>query len=117
MNRVFAACVALLACFSLIGCASGNKATGGRVPASEVKVYNNTQLAPTQYTIVQRVWIDEWRSNVTYPSFGTTEDGIQAMREKASAAGASGLVNVMCLDATGYKNGRLICYGDAIRFN
>jgi hypothetical protein len=31
--------------------------------------------------------------------------------------GASGLLNVMCMDATGYSNGRLLCYGDAIRFN
>ena len=117
MTRVVAACAALLTCCVLSGCASGNKAAGARVPPAEVKVYNGTQLAPNQYTVVQRVWIDEWRSSVTYPTFGTVEDGLQAMREKASTAGASGLVNVMCLDSTGYKAGRLLCYGDAIKFN
>jgi hypothetical protein len=117
MTRVLAAGAALLACTTLIGCASGNKAATARVPAAEVKVYNSTQLAPAQYTLVQHVWIDEWRSNVTYPTFGSVEDGIQAMREKASAAGASGLVNVMCLDGAGYKDGHMLCYGDAIKFN
>lgn len=117
MTRVLASIAALLACVVLAGCATGNKAATASVPAAEVKVYNGTQLAPGQYTIVQHLWIDQWRSNLTYPTFRSVEDGIQAMREKAAAAGASGLVNVMCLDGAGYKTGRLLCYGDAIKFN
>ena len=117
MTRVLAACAVLLAAAALSGCASNKKAGGAHVPPADVKVYNGTQLAPTQYRIVQHIWTDELRSNFTFPTFRAVDDGLQAMREKASAAGASGLVNVMCLDGTGYKTGRLLCYGDAIRFN
>jgi uncharacterized protein YbjQ (UPF0145 family) len=85
--------------------------------ASQVQVYNTTQLVPSQYTVVERLWIDGWRSNLTYPTYRSVEDGIEAMREKAANAGANGLLNVMCMDATGYSNRRLLCYGDAIKFN
>jgi hypothetical protein len=117
MIRVLAACTALLAAAALTGCASNKKTAGAHVPPAEVKVYNGTQLAPNQYSVVQRIWIDEWRSSLSYPTFATVDAGLEAMREKASAAGASGLLNVMCMDSTGYKTGRLLCYGDAIKFN
>lgn len=117
MTRVLAACAVLLAAIALSGCASNKKTSAAGVSPDKVKVYNGTQLAPNQYRIVQRIWIDALRSNLTYPTFGSVDDGLNAMRAKASAVGASGLVNVMCMDSTGYSSGRLLCYGDAIRFN
>lgn len=119
MTRSFAAGAAFLACAALGGCAMLGKqpASSPSGTGSQVQVYNTTQLVPSQYTVVQRLWIDEWRSNVTYPTFRSVEDGIEAMREKAAAAGGDGLLNVMCMDATGYSRGRLLCYGDAIKFN
>jgi hypothetical protein len=104
-------------CLLLGACATGKKQPAAAVPASEVQVYSTTQLGPTQYTIVQHIWTDEWRSNISVPTFSTADDGVQALKEKAAGVGASGLLNVMCMDATGYSNGRLLCYGDAIRFN
>jgi uncharacterized protein YbjQ (UPF0145 family) len=119
MTRSFAGCAVLLACVAVAGCAGSGKkqpaASGGK--ASQVQVYNTTQLVPSQYTVVQRLWIDGWRSNLTYPTYRSVENGIEAMREKAADAGANGLLNVMCMDATGYSKGRLLCYGDAIKFN
>jgi hypothetical protein len=116
--RPIAAVAVLTVATLLLGaCATGKKQPAASAPASEVQVYSTTQLVPTQYTIVQHVWTDEWRSNVSLPTFGSADDGVQALKEKAADAGASGLLNVMCLDATGYSNGRLLCYGDAIKFN
>jgi hypothetical protein len=116
--RPIAAAAALAAATVLLGaCATGNKQPAAAGPASEVQVYSTTQLVPTQYTVVQHIWTDEWRSNISLPTFASADDGVQALKQKAADAGASGLLNVMCLDATGYSNGRLLCYGDAIRFS
>jgi hypothetical protein len=120
MTRSIAGCAVLVACVAVAGCASSGKqkqpaASGGK--ASQVQVYNTTQLVPSQYTLVRRLWIDSWGSNLSYPTHRSVEKGIEAMREKAADAGANGLLNVMCMDATGYSNGRLLCYGDAIKFN
>jgi hypothetical protein len=87
------------------------------VAASEVQLYNSTQLVPTQYSVVERIWIDSSKSAFGYPSFDSADDGIQAMKEQAGQAGATGLLNVMCMDGKGWNDGELLCYGDAIRFN
>jgi hypothetical protein len=108
-----AACLMLSAC-SMWPASKQPAATG---PASEVQVYSTTQLVPTQYQIVQHIYTDEWRSNISLPTFANTDEGVNALKQKAADAGASGLLNVMCMDATGYSNGRLLCYGDAIKFN
>ncbi len=111
--RLFAT---LIACAALSACAIG-KPSAPSVAASEVQVYNSTQLVPTQYTVVERIWIDSSKSAFGYPSFASADDGIQAMKEQAGQAGATGLLNVMCMDGKGWNDGELLCYGDAIRFN
>jgi hypothetical protein len=104
------------ACLLLGACATGNKPAPA-TPASEVQVYSTTQLIPTQYAIVQHIYTDEWRSNISLPTFANADDGVKALKQKAADAGASGLLHVICMDATGYSKGRLLCYGDAIKFN
>lgn len=116
MTRPLGACAVLLACALFAGCATSKKATTATVPASQVQVYNTTQLVPDQYTIVDHIWIDSWRSNISIPTYATADAGVEALKQKAADAGANGLLNVICLDATGYANGRLLCYGDAINF-
>lgn len=106
----------LIACAALAACATG-KPSGPSVAASQVEVYNSTQLLPTQYKVVDHIWIDSSRSAFTYPSFGTADAAIQAMKEQAGDIGATGIVNVMCMDGNGWSDGQLLCYGDAIKFN
>jgi hypothetical protein len=105
----------LIACSALAACATG-KSSGPSVAASEVQVYNSTQLMPTQYSVVDHIWIDSARSAFTYPSFANADDAIHAMKEQAGQAGATGILNVMCMDGNGWSNGRQLCYGDAIKF-
>jgi hypothetical protein len=103
-----------IACAVISACASSR--TGPTVPASEVQIYNSTQLIPTQYTVVERIWIDPTSSAFSYPSFANPDDAIQAMRQEAGQAGATGILNIMCMNGDGWKNGRQLCYGDAIKF-
>ena len=104
----------LIACAVLAACASSR--SGPTVPPSEVQVYNSTQLIPTQYSVVDRIWIDTSRSAFTYPSFANSDDAIHAMKEEAGQAGATGILNVMCMNGDGWRNGQQLCYGDAIKF-
>ena len=39
------------------------------------------------------------------------------MREQAGKAGATGVIHVLCLDGKGWVGGKLLCYGDAVKFN
>ena len=119
MNVRPLAVVTVLAATALLGaCATTEQQPAATGPASEVQVYSTTQLVPNQYTIVDHIWTDELKSNVSIPTFSTAEEGVNAMKQKAAAVGATGLLNVMCLDAAGYAaKGQLLCYGDAIKFN
>lgn len=106
----------LIACAALSACAIG-KPSAPSIAASEVQVYNSTQLVPTQYRVVERIWIDSIKSAYRYPSFDSADAGIQAMKEQAGRVGATGLLNVMCMDGKGWSDGQLLCYADAIKFN
>ena len=100
-------------CAALAACATKS---GPSVPSSEVQVYNSTQLIPTQYDVVEHIWIDSSKSAFTYPSFADADAAIQAMKEQAGQAGGTGILNIMCMDGTGWSNGQQLCYGDAIKF-
>lgn len=105
---------------SVAGCASKSVTSSkSKVSPSEVKVYQTTDLLATQYVLVEYVWISSWRSNLTYPSFKSEADGVDAMKRVASDAGANGLINVICLDTRtkASQSLELYCYGDAIRVN
>jgi hypothetical protein len=102
------------------GCASKPKAVAGpKVAPSEIKVYESTELLHSQYTLVQHVWIDSWRSNWTFPRFSTEAEGLDAMKRVASDAGANALLHAICVDGTSKagQGSTLYCYGDAIRVN
>jgi hypothetical protein len=103
------------------GCASNKPAPakGATVPPAEIKVYQTPDLLQSQYTLIQHVWIDSWRSNVTFPTFKSEADGMDAMKRVASDAGANGLINAICLDGRPKPSDKpeLYCYADAIRVN
>jgi hypothetical protein len=73
----------------------------------------------SQYTLIEHVWIDSWRSNITFPTFKSETDGMDAMKRVASDAGANGLINAICLDGRPKPSDKpeLYCYADAIRVN
>ena len=113
-------CVAVaLLLVAAAGCASKNPPPKSKVAASEVKVYQTPDLLMSQYTLVEHVWIDSWRSNLTFPTFDTEADGMDAMKRVASNAGANALINAICIDGRSKPSDKAIlyCYADAIRVN
>ena len=102
------------------GCASKAKTVAGpKVPPAEIAVYESTELLHSQYTLVQHLWIDSWRSNWSFPRFNSEAEGLEAMKRAASDAGANALLHAICVDGA-IKPGQrstLYCYGDAVRVN
>jgi hypothetical protein len=118
--RALTCLVAATLLAGVAGCASQSKAPSkASVPASEIKIYQTPDLLRNQYTLVEHVWTDSWRSNVSFPSFKSEADGIEAMKRAASSAGANALIHVICLDTRSKpsQSVNLNCYGDAIRVN
>ncbi|HTS52135.1 MAG TPA: hypothetical protein VMH26_02575 [Burkholderiales bacterium] len=102
------------------GCASKGAAGKPKVAASEIKVYQTPDLLQSQYTLIEHVWIDSWRINITsFPTFRSEADGMDAMKRVASDAGADALINAICLDGRSKPSSKpeLYCYADAIRVN
>jgi len=118
--RAAAYLFAALLVAAMSGCASTPKSTSsGKVAASDIKLYESTELLHSQYSLVEHVWVDSWRSNIDIPSFNSEAEGIDAMKRIASDVGANALLHATCVDARkkSSDNPRLYCYGDAIRLN
>jgi hypothetical protein len=121
LSRVLGSLVVAALVAGAAGCASSkpSPAKGATVPASEIKVYQTPDLLESQYTLIRHVWIDSWRSNITFPTFKSEADGMDAMKRVASDAGANGLINAICIDGRPKPSDKpeLYCYADAIRVN
>jgi hypothetical protein len=114
--RALGACAAALGILALGACSSAPKQASG--DAAQVEVYRSMQLTPSRYTVVKRIWIDDWRSNVGYPTFDGEQAGIDAMKREAAKVGANGIMNVICLDpSSGKSKDGLLCYADAVKVN
>ena len=82
--------------------------------AAQVKVFDATQLTLDRYTVVTRVWTQSWRSAFWVPEYANAADAIEALTAKAAGAGADGVINLHCLNDTGWFGG-YFCYGLAIK--
>lgn len=118
MRKTLIPTAAVAALSVLLGaCASWKEPIAPVGAAQKVAVYSTTQLTPNQYRIIDHIWIDHVRSNVKIPTFRNTDEGVNALKERAAAVGGTGLLNVMCMDAHEFGAGRVLCYGDAIKLN
>jgi hypothetical protein len=107
-KRLAGLCAAVLA-----GALQSSGAAGG-----EVAVYQPAQLKQSEYETVARVWVETWRARFWAPTYGTREDGVAALRDKAAALGANGLINVSCYADRGpfsLGSESFLCYGKAIK--
>ena len=117
--RILGRVAVALLLITAAGCASKNPPPKSKVAASEVKVYQTPDLLMSQYTLIEHVWIDSWRSNLTFPTFDKEADGMDEMKRVASDAGANALINAICIDGRSKPSDKpvLYCYADAIRVN
>lgn len=118
MHKTMISTAAVATVSLLLGaCASWKEPAAPAGAAQKVAVYSTTQLTPNQYRIIDHIWTEHIRSNVKIPTFRNADEGVNALKERAAAVGGTGLLNVMCMDARGYSDGRVLCYGDAIKLN
>jgi hypothetical protein len=111
--------VVVLAISVLWGCASVPP-DGVVRGASDVKVYESSSLAPTQYEVVRRLWVDSWRAAFWVPTYPTEAEAIASLQAEAGRHGADGLTNVICLEQghpkwSSNREPAILCYGNAIR--
>jgi hypothetical protein len=82
--------------------------------AAKVRVFDATQLTQDRYAVVTRIWTQSWRSAFWVPTHDEVADAINALTSKAADAGADGVVNLHCLNDTGWFGG-YFCYGLAVK--
>jgi len=109
MDKRIAAIVVAMSAAVLAGCAA--------LKAEDVKVYTPAQLKQGEYETVKRLWVETWRTPFWVPSYSSKEDGVAALRDKAAALGANGLINVDCYGDKGFFSfsESFTCYGKAIK--
>jgi hypothetical protein len=92
-------------------------ASGFAVEPADVKVYQNSQLIPAQYEVVDRLWIESIPAMFIYPTFATPPEAVQGMQEAAASAGADALINVSCSNLGVLRGGdpRFMCYALAVK--
>ena len=117
-SACFSAFVAV-AVWVLSGCASAPP-SGVERRATDVKVYEPTQLVQGQYELVRHLWVDSWRTAFWLPTDSSEAEGIASLQVKAARLGANGLINVSCRDqghSIWYwsREPAILCYGNAIR--
>lgn len=83
----------------------------------DVKIYSPAQLKQGDYETVGRIWVESWRTAFWVPTYSKREDGVDALKDKASSMDANGLTNVDCYGDSGLFGGSqsYTCYGKAIR--
>lgn len=109
-NRRFAATCVAASVSVLLGCATSG--------SDEVRLYRSAQLRQGEYQAVARLWVEAGRSAFWAPSHASEEDGVAALRDKAAALGANGLINIACYRDPGLfslGSESFVCYGKAIK--
>lgn len=85
--------------------------------SDDVKIYSPAELKRGDYQTVKRLWVDSSRTAAWVPTYSSREDGIAALKDKASSLDANGLINVDCYGDRGLFGGSeaFTCYGKAIK--
>jgi len=112
---------ALLSLALLSACATTTTGDANSKPddqaKSDVKIYSPAELKQGDYETVKRIWVESWRTAFWVPTYSSKDDGIAALKDKASSLDANGLINVDCYGDSGLFGGSVAytCSGKAIR--
>ena len=85
--------------------------------AADLPVYDATQVAYNNYTIIKRIWVDDWKTAFWVGGESSVEAARQAVIDRAAKAGADAIVNLTCLSRTDrvVNTAGFYCYADAIK--
>ena len=97
-------------------CLAAASAAGAQ-DAAGVRIYQVGDIAYARYTVLERIWVESWRSAFFVPTREDESGAIAALRDKAAGLGADGIVNLRCLqDSGGFPVMRgYFCYANAIK--
>ena len=119
MNRRIAALFALTL---LCACATTRTDDAKNKPddqarSDDLRIYSPAELKQGGYQTVKRIWVESWRTPFWVPTYSSKDDGIAALKDKASSLDANGLINVDCYGDSGLFGGSVAytCYGKAIK--
>jgi hypothetical protein len=91
-----------------------------KAPVTEarvVKVYEPGTLAPTDYAVIDHLWVSRWRTAFDVPRHRDQASAQQALLNEAARMGGDGVVNMHCLQSAVVlvRWGQHYCYGNVIR--
>ena len=89
----------------------------GAQDADKVALHESPVSAPTNYKVIKRVWVGDWRSAFGVPSYATREEGAAAFRDIAAGLGGNGVINFGCYRKSEKADASFACNGTVVRFN
>jgi len=106
LRRILVSSVLALTCHGALAQAS-----------NPVPIYDSTQIPFDRYTVVKRIWVQDWRSAFWIPGERDEAAAQRALLSEAARVNADGVINLKCLDQTDniFKRSGYYCYGNAIR--
>lgn len=107
--------LAALSALFAAGCAT--QAPPAAVDPARVAAYESPASAPAKYDIVQRLWVESWRTAFGSQTYASPQDGLADLRARAGALGGNGVLNAGCSTLPGWRgNGTAVaCNGTVIR--
>lgn len=90
----------------------------GAAESKQPRIFLPGELTLDRYTVVQRLWVEPWRSAVSIPTHEDRNTAITELLAAAGKLGADGIVNLICLnDRGGSQSGKnsFFCYGNAVK--
>jgi hypothetical protein len=84
--------------------------------SAPLRIFDATELTPDRYTVIKRIWVENWRSAFWLPAHSDSSSAIAALTAEAARAGADAVINLACLnDQKAWLNRGYFCYGLAIK--
>lgn len=85
--------------------------------ADGIKIYDPADLNLSRYEILERLWVESWRSAFEVPRHADAGAAVAEMKVAAAKLGADGLMNVVCVPEEGWwlRKANVFCHALAIR--
>lgn len=107
--------VGFLAAASL-GLGAGAGLAAEPLRSAPLRVFEAGELTRDSYTVVRRLWIEDWRSAFAVPAHADAGAAIAAASETAAGLGAEGLTHLYCVrDEGAWLAPGYLCWALAIR--
>lgn len=92
-------------------------AAGSTRGANSIMIYDPADLSLGRYQIVQRLWVESWRSAFDVPRHADAGAAVAELKTAAARLGADGLINVVCVPDPGWRQqgSSIFCHALAIR--